>query len=119
MHRGASSRNSIQTKEPHGKLHAALGGGIRPAWSPDGTQIAFGRGGRTWVMDADGTTQTDLGVSGNTPTWSPDGTRIAFTRGSASAGTTDILVMNADGTAVTQLTSRTGNDFFADWGIIR
>lgn len=95
------------------------GQGIRPAWSPDGTQIAFGRGGRTWVMDADGGNQTDLAVSGNTPTWSPGGARIAFTRGDPPTGTTDIFVMNADGTTVTQLTSRVGNDFFADWGIIR
>lgn len=119
-HTGTGARQIyVRNADGTGATQLTTTGGIRPAWSPDGTQIAFGRGGSTWVMDADGGNQTDLGASGNTPTWSPGGARIAFTRGSAPAATTDILVMNADGTAVTNLTSRTGNDFFADWGIIR
>ena len=71
-----------------------------PAWSPDGSKIAFTRRSDVWVMDADGTDQRNLteplGV-GNDAAWSPDGTKIAFdTQGW-------IYVMNADGTNPTGL----------------
>jgi TolB protein len=62
-----------------------------PAWSRDGTRIAFARarpdgsGGRLYVMDADGSRQRPLtaGVSGGEqdPTWSPDGRRVTFLAG--------------------------------------
>ncbi|MCG3770946.1 MAG: Dipeptidyl-peptidase 5 [Nitrosomonadaceae bacterium] len=88
-----------------------------PAWSPDGTKIAFVSGGRVdlnthiYVVNADGMDLTRLTVSfpvasgpNNSPSWSPDGTTIAFEfRG-------DILVMNADGTNLTQLTQAPESD---------
>ncbi|WP_027862599.1 LpqB family beta-propeller domain-containing protein [Marmoricola sp. URHB0036] len=58
-----------------------------PAWSPDGTQIAFVRANwrgnyerSLWVMDADGSRPRALVTRGpvGAPTWSPDGTRLAF-----------------------------------------
>jgi Tol biopolymer transport system component len=60
-----------------------------PVWSPDGTRIAFVRGGmdstglllHIYVMNADGSNQTQLTDStigqATSPAWSPDGTRIA------------------------------------------
>jgi WD40-like Beta Propeller Repeat len=54
------------------------------AYSPDGTQIAFHREGRGWIMDSDGKHQRELPLPGSatglTPSWSPEGTKIAFTR---------------------------------------
>jgi TolB protein len=75
-----------------------------PAWSPDGTKIAFNRGTHIYVMNADGSgvvrltndTATDQG-----PAWSPDGTKIAFSRG------TQVYVMSADGSGVVRLTNDT------------
>jgi Tol biopolymer transport system component len=79
-----------------------------PAWSPDGTKIAFAsaREGSfdIYVMNADGTgtkrlTSSDANDQG--PTWSPDGSRIAFARSSDGG---HVWVMNADGTDVHRLT---------------
>lgn len=60
-----------------------------PAWSPDGTKIAFmaqtpegTENYEIFVMDADGTNPlrlTDSRGPDGWPTWSPDGTKIAFT----------------------------------------
>lgn len=52
-----------------------------PAWSADGSRLAFVRDGRLAVLSVDGgdveLLDVPTGVAG--PTWSPDGGRIAFT----------------------------------------
>src|SRR5207249_3789913 len=67
------------------------GRSMDPAWSPDGTQIAFvsrrekmeSRRNTIYLMDADGTDRRVLTTDGTPdvdPTWSPDGSTIAFIR---------------------------------------
>ena len=75
-----------------------------PAWSPDGSRIAFKGGRDIHVMNADGSDEINLTNSGAIdikPAWSPNGTRIAFD--SNRDGSHKIYVMNADGTNLTFL----------------
>jgi Tol biopolymer transport system component len=90
------------------------------SWSPDGKKLAFlsTREGypSVFVMDSDGSNQVNLtpkpddvsasAWSSRAPGWSRNGQYIYFTgRRPETSVTENIFVMNADGTAVTQLTS--------------
>ena len=91
---------------------------VEPAWSPDGTKIAFssrrGKSFDIYVMNADGTgTQrlTSTGENDSHPTWSADGSRIAFAR----SGAGDIYVMNADGSGARRISDPTVEEAEPAW----
>jgi Tol biopolymer transport system component len=93
-----------------------------PDWSPDGAKLTFyaGISGHdVFVMNADGTGQTDvsgaLGASEFCPVWSPDGTKIALN--SDRDGNHEIYVMGADGTNPVRLTTTVpaASDVCPDW----
>jgi Tol biopolymer transport system component len=91
-------------------------GGAR--WSPDGSKIAFEKGGDVWVANADGTDQTDLTKDGgdrsdDEPRWSPDGSRILFR--SNRGKSIQLWVMNADGSDPVRLTSTDGYGGEGSW----
>lgn len=70
----------------------------KPAWSPDGTQLAFQRAGSIWVASQP-LVETRLALTGaepGAPAWSPDGTRIAYTAGGR------VYVVPADASAAPQ-----------------
>ena len=101
-----------------------------PAWSPDGTRIAYlcrnpaNNIFEICVMNADGTGQTQLtnnSVVDATPTWSPDGEKIVFSRGAALAA--QLWLMKANGADQTQLAippvppgTNPGANLLAGWG---
>ena len=76
----------------------------QPAWSPDGTKIAFSsdRDGNfeIYVMQPDGSNPTrltnNLSLDGE-PNWSPDGTRMVFVTQRDIPSLWEIYVMDADG----------------------
>jgi len=83
-----------------------------PAWSPDGTRMAFvlstpehlgayAGDGDIYLVNADGSGLTQLteGLQAAAPAWSPDGTRIVFARDQG----TSLVVMNADGSGAQEL----------------
>jgi Tol biopolymer transport system component len=94
-----------------GRLTDLPGSAVNPAWSPDGTRIAFEGDGDIYVMNADATGLRRLAVlpppdAGNAaphpsygnyePSWSSDGTKVVFA--SDRDGDRDLYVMPADGT---------------------
>jgi len=97
-----------------GEPGADASGSSTPAWSPDGTRIAYASSGETsdedqdeleiYVMNADGSESRRLTsdhILDANPAWSPDGERIAF------AHLTGVGKENADGVIVVM--DATGN----------
>jgi len=105
------------------QLTRDLPGCTDPAFSPDGTSIAFAAIGPRvdfgglfdrdiFVINADGSGLTDVVPEEGgqySPTWSPNGSQIAFESPRGHSGT-DIWLVNADGSGLVQLTS----DVFMD-----
>ena len=89
------------------QVQLTYSGGYSPAWSPDGEKIAYDKIG-IWIMNSDGTNAYQLTThrSDANPSWSPDGSKIAFD--SHRSGSTNIWVINLDGTGLTQLTQKGG-----------
>jgi Tol biopolymer transport system component len=87
-----------------------------PAYSADGSRIAFELDGDIYTIAADG---TDLRqVTGgpdrdSSPAFSPTGTSLVFSR--AGPGGTDIFAIGVDGSGLTQLTTDPGNDYDPTW----
>jgi eukaryotic-like serine/threonine-protein kinase len=69
-------------------------------WSPDGRQLAFGKGSVIFLANADGTNARKLIAVSGTALWirfSPDGTRLRFTLGTKWTNSSSIWEVHADG----------------------
>ena len=122
--------NNIHVIDPTGGTATNLtnsDGNSDPAFSPDGSKIAFVRSGARgydiFVMNADGTGRRqlmDTSAADLQPTWSPDGTQIAFVANNNRPGgdgsmDREIWVMNADGSGQRLLTNNTSDDYYPAW----
>lgn len=104
--------------------HAIPGGNgnADPAWSPDGTWIAFdgddAQGhGDIWIVHPDGTGLRNLtnsfGIEDFWPSWSPDGARLAFV--SERTGIAQVWVMSADGSGAHAVTYQSAPSQRPSW----
>jgi dipeptidyl aminopeptidase/acylaminoacyl peptidase len=77
----------------------------QPAFSPDGTRIAYASSLHIWIMKANGTGAAAVPVTGNPyegdPTWSPDATKLGYINGSNG----QIYTVKTAGGTPTQLTT--------------
>ena len=104
------------------RLTTDPGDDYQPAWSPDGSTIAFRsiRDGRLWVMAADGSGQKPLfsdesAAFAYQPSWSPDGTQLVYVWG--DAGDVRVHVIGADGSGDRQLTASTAVPRSESWPV--
>mgnify|MGYP005839356855 CR=1 FL=1 len=91
-----------------------------PAWSPDGSQIAFAsrRGGDLdiyilYLAGGEVRQVTDQPSEEWAPAWSPDGTQLAYQ--SDRNGQSDIYICVADGSGERRLTTMIGNHEGPSW----
>ncbi|MFZ0549129.1 MAG: hypothetical protein WAM60_27020, partial [Candidatus Promineifilaceae bacterium] len=89
---------------------------LQAVWSPDGSQIAWRRDWRIWVMDADGSNKTPLSppeLSARDPKWSPDGQWISFV--SWDGPHEDVFIIPATGGDTINVTNHPEVDLGQSW----
>jgi hypothetical protein len=101
--------------------------GRAPAWSPDGTKIAFSGptncphtlGVDIWLMNADGSGKRNLvgdnGTKDTAPAFSPDGQEIVFESDRDSNWPELYAMSSLDGSALRRLTANSTWDNDAEW----
>jgi WD40-like Beta Propeller Repeat len=85
--------------------------GTNPAWSSDGTMIAFERDKAIVVADAHGQAQRVVATDAADPDWSPDGAQLVFRR--TDMRNPGLGIVSVDGDSARSLT--TENDKQPSW----
>jgi TolB protein len=111
-----------------GDLPIRVAAGREPAWSPDGSRLAYASQDGLWTVDADGRNPVHVAtMPAQGPSWSSDGARIAFagTRSFPELASLkfgaptrqDVFTVRADGGDLRRLTGPRGDEYaFGAWG---
>lgn len=117
---GTNAHRVTNTNPPPPGTRSFRAYSTQPAFSPDGSKIAFSGSSPDltnfdiYVINSDGTNRVRLTNTPDNefhPSWSSDGTRLAFARDALATGTgsgfekkrSDIYVMKADGSDTTKV----------------
>jgi TolB protein len=115
------TRIDIFSAEPDGNALAQLtndGKSTNPAFSPDGTRLAFTSGTQVYVGDQYANNPQlvlDMGVGTWKLDWSPDGTRLVGAFPSCDSCESDIYVFEADGGGLINLTNTIAPEYNPSW----
>jgi len=104
-----SYNGTIVVGRVDGAYSPGITAGFAPAWSPNGTRLAYECGQDICAINADRTGFARLTVDGagnHHPVWSPDGSKIAFAATHASV--TELYVMTANGAGAARRTQGVG-----------
>ena len=133
MNANGAGQASITPNSPTGcSSNCYQGHDDAPAWSPDGSKIAyvhgygppdnpFAGGGvpNIWTMDPNGGNKVNVSNNPNTsssqPAWSPDKTKIAYVDIASGTTNRDIHVMAANGQGLGALDTDAAHDINPDW----
>jgi Tol biopolymer transport system component len=96
----------VSTRPDGGDRRIVARHGRDPAYSPDGRRIAFRRGHRLWITNADGAGAVPVTPRGwlvDEYEWSPGGTRLVFDRGFVTSVRSVLYTVGPDGTELQRL----------------
>ena len=118
-----STATDIYSAEPDGNALARLtedGISVNPAFSPDGSQLAYTSGTKVYTADQyanDPQLVLDFGVGAYGLDWSADGTRLvaSFPNCAEFDCEPDIYVFGTDGSGFTNLTNTIHGEFNPSW----
>ena len=120
-----SSTSDLATIAPDGSdpvtlTFSDLAAYRQPAWSPDGSAIAYSGGDNDiWTMSATGRNKRNLtrgrGTNDQEPAWSPDGGTIAFATNRGPKKSVEIYLMDRNGHQQRPLVTIPGNSFEPAW----